>query len=85
MSFYHCANSPKAGKGLFPKILVSDVRKIPICKCDDTMITKISTLVKSIINDGVMSSNIDKQIDDIVYDMYNINDEEQLYINNWFA
>lgn len=85
MSFYHCANSPKAGKGLFPKILVNDVRKIPICKCDDFMIAKMSTLVKSIINDGEISSDIDKKIDDIVYEMYNITDEEQIYIDNWFA
>jgi len=30
MGWYHFNTSPKAKKGLFPKILVSDVRKIPI-------------------------------------------------------
>jgi len=32
MGWYHFNTSPKAKKGLFPKILVSDVRKIPIPK-----------------------------------------------------
>jgi len=30
MSFYHIHTSPKAKKGLFPKILVNDVRNLPI-------------------------------------------------------
>jgi hypothetical protein len=34
MSWYHFQNSPKAKKGLFPKILISDVRNLPIPKID---------------------------------------------------
>ena len=30
IGFYHHMNSPKATKGLFPKILVDDIRKLPI-------------------------------------------------------
>lgn len=30
IGFYHQKNSPKAAKGLFPKILVDDIRKLPI-------------------------------------------------------
>ena len=30
LAFYHFSTSPKANKGIFPKILVNDVRKLPI-------------------------------------------------------
>jgi len=33
IGWYHNKTSPKANKGLFPKILVNDVRNIPIKKC----------------------------------------------------
>lgn len=85
MSFYHCANSPKSGKGLFPKILVNDVRKLPIKKSDDMMKNKISSLVMGIIKEDILLDEIDKQIDNIVYQIYEINDIEKQYIENWFA
>jgi hypothetical protein len=34
LAFHHFASSPKARKGVFPKILVADVRKLPIRRID---------------------------------------------------
>lgn len=36
LSFFHFNNSPKANKGIFPKILVKDVRSLPIKAIDFT-------------------------------------------------
>lgn len=32
--WYHKKTSPKANKGLFPKILINDIKHLPIIKCD---------------------------------------------------
>jgi hypothetical protein len=49
MGWYHYNTSPKAKKGLFPKILISDVRKIPIPLISQdeqkTFITKVNRLL----------------------------------------
>jgi len=34
ITWYHHKRNPKAQKGLFPKILVSDIKNLPICKID---------------------------------------------------
>ena len=36
MSWYHHKRNPKAKKGLFPKVLVSDLKKLPIHECDES-------------------------------------------------
>jgi len=82
ISFYHIKNSPKANKGLFPKILVSDVRNIPIVLGDEESINKIEKLVDEILLINKSDSNkehknikiLEKEIDDLVYKIYKIND-----------
>jgi hypothetical protein len=49
MSFYHTVNSPKANKGLFPKILVDDVRGLPI-KVDESYFESISGIGQQLID-----------------------------------
>ncbi len=81
LSFYHNKTSPKANKGLFPKILVNDVRKLPIQIADgnlyNLLINKVEELIgllkDNIANDAI---TIDKEIDNIVYNIYGINDKE---------
>jgi len=34
MTWYHYKRNPKAQKGLFPKVLVSDLKKLPVCRVD---------------------------------------------------
>lgn len=82
MSFYHNIMSPKANKGLFPKILVNDVRNIPIAIGDDVIIKEISTKVKDCLKN--YSSITDAEIDNLVYRLYNITEKEIKYIKNWF-
>jgi len=80
MSYYHNLTSPKANKGLFPKILVNDVRNLPIIIAESDKKELLSKKVNEIITkvkDGKDEiSKIDDEIDDIVYSIYNLNDLE---------
>lgn len=83
MSFYHNMTSPKASKGLFPKILVNDVRKIPIKTGDENTMMAIAEHVKTLLADP-HNSNSEKAIDELVYKLYGITAEEQAYIEAWY-
>lgn len=72
-TFYHFSSSPKANKGLFPKILVADVRKMPI-KIDASLCSSMVELVKTILQE--YSTNLDAQIDRLVYKIYGLTNEE---------
>lgn len=82
MSFYHNITSPKAAKGLFPKILVNDVRKIPIRLSDESSTRKLADCVKSMLSNP--KTTLDKEIDNMVYKIYKITEEEKKYIERWF-
>ena len=84
MSFYHNMTSPKASKGLFPKILVNDVRKIPINVSKEEYVKKISELVKVMLNDP-SNKEVDMQIDELVYKLYELSPDERQYIEKWFS
>lgn len=83
MSFYHNMTSPKANKGLFPKILVNDVRKLPIAIGSPEIISRISSLVKVLLKKPG-ADQVDKEIDNLVYDLYKINSKERAYIEDWY-
>ena len=85
MSFYHNIVSPKASKGLFPKILVNDVRNIPIKITDEGISEQISKKVKALLEMEEIDKDIDKEIDDLVYKLYDISETERGYIENWFV
>lgn len=81
MSFYHKMTSPKANKGLFPKILVNDIRKLPILNCGEIKQNYISNLVDQILsvkqNDPTAdTSALEAEIDKIVYELYGLTDDE---------
>ncbi len=73
MSFYHKKSSPKANKGLFPKILVSDVRKMPIC-INENYEDKIVEIVKNLLT--FYDERLDKELDEIIYKLYDLTPEE---------
>ena len=73
MSFYHKKSSPKANKGLFPKILVSDVRKMPIC-INKNYEDKIVEIVKNLLIS--YDERLDKELDEIIYKLYDLTPEE---------
>lgn len=82
MSFYHNIMSPKASKGLFPKILVNDVRNIPIAFGTDSLRKEISEKVKECLKE--YSEELDREIDHLVYQLYNIMPNEIDYIKKFF-
>lgn len=85
LSFYHNMISPKASKGLFPKILVNDVRNLPICLQKPEIIEKLSTMVKELISGAAKVYQYDDQIDNLVYQLYGLSDKQIAYVENWFS
>lgn len=89
LSFYHNKTSPKANKGLFPKILVNDVKNLPIKIAEvnirELLIEKVKLLVNKIENNELTNvETIDKEIDSIVYKIYNLNNEEIKIVEKFF-
>ena len=81
MSYYHIKSSPKAGKGLFPKILVSDVRKIPI-QIDHRYQDKLVSIVKRMLN--FYDNSLEDEIDNIVYKIYGLNEDDIKIIKSFW-
>lgn len=84
-TFYHFKSSPKATKGSFPKILVYDIKNFPLP--DKTRNSKIASLVKQIINlkkenPEADTSTLENEIDNLVYDLYNLTEEERAIVEN---
>lgn len=86
MSYYHINTSPKANKGLFPKILVNDIRNLPIKLTDDNRMKEIAKLVDNILLDKEIDNtkSIEKCIDDMVYTIYELSDIEIKEIEECF-
>ena len=81
-TFFHFNASPKATKGAFPKILVYDVNNFPLpSTIDETSIKKIEILVDQILeakktNPENDTSDLETQIDQLVYELYGLTEEE---------
>lgn len=87
ISYYHNKTSPKANKGAFPKILVNDVRNIPIKLCNDKNIEdRIINLVKKIIEEdnSIKREEISLKIDELIYLIYEIDKNSQDIIKEFF-
>jgi very-short-patch-repair endonuclease len=87
-TFYHFNSSPKATKGAFPKILVYDVNNFPLPKKIDSRIQKrMETLVEQILTTKAKDNSADitdleSQIDQLVYQLYGLTEEEIKIIEN---
>lgn len=83
ISYYSSLTSPKAKKGLFPKILVNDIRNMPI-RINDIYQEELINCVKKILKVDKESEfdSIDKKIDSIVYKIYELNNDEINYIES---
>ncbi|WP_349764215.1 TaqI-like C-terminal specificity domain-containing protein [Fusobacterium sp. SYSU M8D902] len=80
LSFYHMNTSPKAKKGLFPKILVNDVRNLHIYDKENPLNSKIIDLVDRVIELKKLNKDtqdLENQIDEMVYDLYELTEEEK--------
>ena len=89
MNFYHFENSPKTKKGMFPKVLVDDIRKFPITKkINNDLNYKIEKNVIEILKlkktntEKVKNNekNFESKINSYVFKLYDINKEQQDYI-----
>ncbi|NVO10116.1 MAG: Eco57I restriction-modification methylase domain-containing protein [Bacteroidales bacterium] len=81
IGWYHYNTSPKAKKGMFPKILVDDLNKIPIPNFSDDYISTSTFLVNNILerkknNINSDISDLETKIDQLVYQLYGLTDEE---------
>jgi hypothetical protein len=98
MTWYHHRRNPKAKKGLFPKVLVSDLKRIPIQQIrqddlrENTIHDKLVNLVAQMLTlnqEGEIAktpaqknairrqiNTTDKQIDQLVYKLYGLTDDE---------
>jgi len=81
-TFYHFNSSPKATKGAFPKILVYDVNNFPlplsISESTDNQLKRIVALIfeKKKENFDNDTTDLEKEIDEIIYGLYNLTEKE---------
>ena len=74
-SFYHFNNSPKASKGVFPKILVEDIKRFPIPKSLKNNQKPFIDRVQKIISTNAQNldtTGLEKEIDVLVYKLYEL-------------
>jgi very-short-patch-repair endonuclease len=89
-TFYHFNSSPKATKGAFPKILVYDVNNFPLPSnlakvTDDILKSIVSKIIeKKRVNPATDTFEQEKEIDRIIYQLYNLTAEEIEIIENYF-
>ena len=86
-TFYHFNSSPKATKGAFPKILVEDIRNFPLPIISNSVKIKITDMVEKIIlnkKNNIPSKQFEKQIDLMVYKIYQLSYDEVLIVEPEF-
>ena len=81
ISWYHQKCSPKAQKGLFPKVLVSDLKNLPIFPASDADQRPIVQLVEKVItakekNITADTTALEREIDQHVYALYGLTPDE---------
>lgn len=94
MTWHHHKRNPKAKKGLFPKVLVSDLKKMPIKLPDNNtklakeiadsskkMIDLMNELKQTAISNDIKHIEktidiLDRQIDNKVYQMYELTKQQ---------
>lgn len=80
-TFYHFNSSPKATKGAFPKILVEDIKNFPLPKISISSQEKIITIINQILDDKKSNQldsavHLEREIDQIIFKLYNIHYDE---------
>ncbi|SDD21076.1 type IIG restriction enzyme/methyltransferase [Williamwhitmania taraxaci] len=83
ISHYFVNNTAKSVRQLFPKLILEDLRKFPIKEIspkDQKPFIKLVDKVLKAKQDGTDSNDLEKQIDQLVYKLYDITTEEQKLI-----
>lgn len=79
LSFYKTRNSGSAKKDDFTQITLTDVRQLPIPKIDTSMQSQFVDLVDKLLSLEEHSDEwaiLEKQIDDLVYQLYGLSEDE---------
>ncbi len=82
-TFFHFNFSPKSSKGLFPKLLVNDIKNLPIPKIDSNIDNTLKGLVSNQMES--YSNDVDSQIDKIIYKLFNLNEEDISIIEDFIS
>ena len=85
-TFYHFNHSPKATKGLFPKILVTDLNDFPIPEIKEEVILRIEIIVSEILKlkreyPEADVKALENELDLIVYHLYGLSYSEAKIID----
>lgn len=86
-TFYHFNHSPKATKGLFPKILVTDLNDFPIPEIKEEVIPRVETIVREILKlkreyPEADVKALENELDLIVYYLYGLSYSEAKIIDS---
>lgn len=87
VSWYANLKLPNFGKEIFPKLNPNDIKDIPIPKCSNDKKVKIEKVVELILklkkqDSSSDTSNLESQIDKLVYELYGLNEDEIQIIEN---
>jgi hypothetical protein len=81
MSYYFVKNTAKSVRQMFPKLILEDLRKFPIKKITAKKQQELISIVDQILNAKKSDPNADTtaleiEIDQMVYQLYNLTAEE---------
>jgi hypothetical protein len=81
ITWYHQKCNPKAQKGLFPKVLVSDLKSLPIFPASKSQQSAIAKLSQKVLeaklgNPTADTTALEREIDQQVYALYGLTPEE---------
>jgi hypothetical protein len=84
-TFYHFNSSPKATKGAFPKILIEDLKYFPLpekTSRNKQLIDSIENIVQKIFlimneNPNTDTKSLEHQIDNIIFKLYGLTEDEK--------
>lgn len=85
MSYYFMKNTAKSVRKMFPKLILEDLRKFPIkvISPDEQLpFIELVDKVLSMKSEGLETDELEKQIDEMVYGLYGVTEEERGIIEN---
>ncbi|TPE46206.1 DUF7149 domain-containing protein [Pontibacter mangrovi] len=90
VSFYHQKLSANSSKDAFPKVLLQDLRNLPIATPDEETRASITQLVEQILSikqadAAADTSELEAEVDVLVYRLYGLTYEEVLLVDPTFA
>ncbi len=79
ISYYHKHSSANSNKDVFPKVLLKDLKQLPIpnlLKKNDILLSELVVGIQALKKEQKNAEHLEAQIDQLVYQLYNLTDEE---------